>query len=56
MKNAFNPRARSLVQLLQDAMNHGPEADCAKHILRTIYRIKIHDPTPTTGGIYRRVH
>ena len=56
MASCKNPRTSNLVLLLEKALNHGPEAERAKHILHTIYRIKIHDPAPKTGRILHSVH
>jgi hypothetical protein len=57
MASRKDPRTSKLVILLEKALNHGtPEAERAKHILHTIYRIKIHDPAPTTGRILHSVH
>jgi hypothetical protein len=56
MASCKNPRTSNLVLLLEKALNHGPEAERAKHILHTIYRIKIHDPAPKTGRIFSSLH
>jgi len=57
MASRKDPRTSKLVILLEKALNHGtPEAERAKHILHTIYRIKIHDPAPTTGRIFHSLH
>jgi hypothetical protein len=57
MASRINPRTSNLVHLLQTALNHGdPQAERARQILHTIYRIKIHDPAPTTGRIFSSLH
>jgi len=56
MGSYTNPRTLTLVQLLELALDHGPEAERAKQILHKTYQIKIHDPAPATGRIYSSLH
>lgn len=56
MASYKDPRTPNLVQLLEEALNHGPTAERARQILHTAYQIKIHDPAPKTGRILRSLH